>query len=71
MTATSGRRRLNFFERYLTLWVAACMVIGVALGKLLPGAVGALRTLEFGEGDTWPALAAALRYLPAASKNAR
>ena len=30
-------KRLNFFERYLTLWVGLCMVAGVALGKLLPG----------------------------------
>lgn len=39
---------MNPFERYLTLWVAACMVVGVALGKIAPGAVGALRGLEFG-----------------------
>jgi ACR3 family arsenite transporter len=63
MTATSGRKRLNFFERYLTLWVAACMVIGVALGKLLPGAVGALRTLEFGEGSRINAAIAVLIWL--------
>lgn len=25
-------RRMNVFERYLTVWVAACMVLGVALG---------------------------------------
>ncbi len=30
------RRRLNFFERYLSLWVALCMVAGVLLGKLVP-----------------------------------
>ncbi len=27
-------KRLGVFERYLSLWVAACMVTGVALGKL-------------------------------------
>jgi ACR3 family arsenite transporter len=42
-------KRLNFFERYLTLWVAVCMIIGVLLGKLLPGFTDALRRLEFGE----------------------
>ncbi|HEY6572896.1 MAG TPA: ACR3 family arsenite efflux transporter [Candidatus Eisenbacteria bacterium] len=42
-------RRLNFFENYLTLWVALCMVAGVLLGKLAPGAVGSLRAMEFGE----------------------
>lgn len=27
---------IGFFERYLTLWVAVCMVIGVLIGKYLP-----------------------------------
>jgi ACR3 family arsenite transporter len=27
---------LNLFEKYLTLWVALCIVFGIALGKLLP-----------------------------------
>ena len=49
MTNTS--KRLNFFERYLSLWVLICMVVGVAAGKLLPGTVAALGKLEFGEGS--------------------
>jgi ACR3 family arsenite transporter len=44
-------KRLNFFERYLSLWVLICMVVGVTLGKLLPGATGALSKLEFGQGS--------------------
>ncbi len=44
-------KRLNVFERYLTLWVAACMLVGVALGKALPGFVDAIRRLEFGRGS--------------------
>ena len=44
-------KRLNVFERYLTLWVAACMVVGVALGKALPGFVDAVRRIEFGQGS--------------------
>src|SRR6478752_3555929 len=43
-------KRLNFFERYLTIWVGLCMVVGVALGKWAPNAVQTLRSLEFGEG---------------------
>jgi arsenite transporter len=42
---------LNVFERYLTLWVALSMVVGVALGKALPMIVGAVRGLEFGGGS--------------------
>jgi ACR3 family arsenite transporter len=44
-------RRLNVFERYLTLWVALCMAVGIALGKLLPGLTDALRRMEFGGGS--------------------
>ena len=39
---------MNVFERYLSLWVAACMVLGVAIGKFAPGLVGAMRDMEFG-----------------------
>jgi arsenite transporter len=28
---------MSFFERYLTLWVALCIIAGIALGHLLPG----------------------------------
>ena len=28
---------LNFFERYLTLWVVLCIAAGIALGKIAPG----------------------------------
>ena len=43
--------KLNFFERYLSLWVALCMIVGVLLGKLLPGFVGRLREMVFGSGS--------------------
>ncbi len=41
-------KRLNPFERYLSLWVALCMAVGVALGLLVPGLMEVLRGLEFG-----------------------
>jgi ACR3 family arsenite transporter len=44
-------RRLAFFERYLTVWVLACMVVGMVLGKLLPDLTAALSRLEFGQGS--------------------
>jgi ACR3 family arsenite transporter len=49
--AEAPPKRLSFFERYLTFWVAACMAVGVLVGKLLPEAVGALRELELGRGS--------------------
>lgn len=42
---------MNFFERYLSLWVAACMAAGVLLGKGLPELTRALRGMEFGAGS--------------------
>ncbi len=42
---------MNVFERYLSLWVAACMVLGVAIGRLFPAGVAAVREMEFGSGS--------------------
>jgi len=44
-------KRLEFFERYLSLWVLACMAAGVALGRLAPDLTAALSKLEFGRGS--------------------
>lgn len=41
-------KRLNHFERYLSLWVGICMLVGVLVGKGLPYAVDRLRRMEFG-----------------------
>jgi arsenite transporter len=49
--ARSLTKRLNLFERYLTVWVGLCMVAGVLLGKWAPASVQWLRSLEFGEGS--------------------
>ena len=48
---TSAAKRMNVFERYLSVWVALCMIVGIVLGKLAPGAVLALQRLEFGTGS--------------------
>lgn len=49
--AVASAKRLNLFERYLTLWVALCMIVGIVLGKALPGFIQSLRSLEFGKGS--------------------
>jgi ACR3 family arsenite transporter len=48
---TASQKRLTVFERYLSLWVGLCMVVGVVLGKAIPGGMASLRSLEFGEGS--------------------
>ncbi len=45
------RERLPIFERYLSLWVAICMVAGIVIGKLVPGVVASIRGVEFGRGS--------------------
>ncbi len=37
---------MSTFERYLSLWVALCIVAGIALGHLLPRAFGIVASLE-------------------------
>ena len=44
-------KRLNIFERYLTVWVGLCMVAGLVIGKVLPGFIDQLRGMEFGTGS--------------------
>jgi arsenite transporter len=37
---------MNFFERYLTLWVALCIVAGILLGQIFPSIVQTVGSLE-------------------------
>lgn len=38
--------KIGFFERWLTLWVFLCIVVGILLGQFLPGPFKALASLE-------------------------
>lgn len=48
MAEIGGEKCLNVFERYLTIWVAFCMLAGVGIGRFFPEATDALRRMEFG-----------------------
>ena len=37
---------MSMFERYLTVWVFLCIVVGIALGQLWPGAFQAIGRME-------------------------
>jgi ACR3 family arsenite transporter len=40
---------MNFFERYLTAWVALCIVVGIALGQWQPELFQAIGQLEYAQ----------------------
>ena len=48
-TDKAGSAAMSVFERYLTLWVFLCIVIGVALGQGLPGAFQAIGRMEIAQ----------------------
>ncbi|MBU1922610.1 ACR3 family arsenite efflux transporter [Patescibacteria group bacterium] len=42
-------KKLGFFERYLTLWVLACIITGIAIGELAPSFPGWLSRFEYAQ----------------------
>jgi len=40
-------KQMSFFDRYLSIWVAICIIVGIAIGKLLPGVPAVLEKLEY------------------------
>ncbi|WP_118184406.1 ACR3 family arsenite efflux transporter [Paraburkholderia phosphatilytica] len=42
----AARPAIGFFERYLTVWVALCIVAGIALGQWLPAVFQAIGRME-------------------------
>ena len=55
---------MPFFERYLSVWVALCIVIGIALGRLFPPVFDALGALEVARVNMPVALLIWLMILP-------
>jgi ACR3 family arsenite transporter len=52
LTETGGRRAaptLGTFERYLTLWVALCIIAGIVFGQLLPAPFQALGRMNLAQ----------------------
>lgn len=43
---SSSQSAIGFFERYLSLWVALCIVVGIGLGQGLPDLFKAIGALE-------------------------
>ncbi|MGF6660561.1 ACR3 family arsenite transporter [Paraburkholderia atlantica] len=43
----ASRPAISFFERYLTIWVALCIVVGIVLGQLFPGVFQRIGQMEY------------------------
>ena len=55
---------MNLFERYLTLWVALCIVAGIALGHVMPGVFQAVGRLEVAQVNLPVAVLVWLMIIP-------
>jgi arsenite transporter len=45
-TAVHSKPSIGFFERYLTLWVALCIIVGIGAGHWMPGVFRAVAAME-------------------------
>jgi arsenite transporter len=55
---------MSIFERYLTLWVALCIVVGIALGHLMPRAFASIAGAEIAKVNIPVALLIWLMIIP-------
>ena len=55
---------MSTFERYLTLWVAVCIVLGIALGHFFPGVFQAIGSAEIAKVNLPVALLIWLMIIP-------
>ena len=59
-----GGVQLSIFERYLTVWVALCIVTGIVLGHFLPGLFQTIGKLEIARVNLSVAILIWLMIIP-------
>jgi ACR3 family arsenite transporter len=55
---------MSAFERYLTVWVALCIIVGVTLGHFLPGVFQTIGAVEFAQVNIPVAILIWLMIIP-------
>jgi len=49
MSKEETEKNIGFFEKFLTIWVALCIVIGIVLSQLVPGISQVIDSLKIGD----------------------
>lgn len=63
-TTAPTRPAMNLFERYLTLWVALCIIAGIALGHFFPAVVRLVASAEIAQVNLPVAILVWLMIVP-------